>query len=84
MWLEKSQLKILHATIKKVTEDIESLSFNTAISQMMVFVNAFINGRPIRFLQYERSWFCSAHSRRTSRQSCGKKCARNSPSRPLT
>ena len=40
---EKSQRKILHATIKKVTEDIESLSFNTAISQMMVFVNAFIN-----------------------------------------
>ena len=40
---EKSQRKILHGTIKKVTEDIESLSFNTAISQMMVFVNAFIN-----------------------------------------
>jgi len=40
---EKSQRKILHATIKKVTEDIESFSFNTAISQMMVFVNAFIN-----------------------------------------
>jgi leucyl-tRNA synthetase len=40
---EKSQRKILHATIKKVTQDIESLSFNTAISQMMVFVNAFIN-----------------------------------------
>jgi leucyl-tRNA synthetase len=40
---EKSQRKTLHATIKKVTEDIESLSFNTAISQMMVFVNAFIN-----------------------------------------
>jgi leucyl-tRNA synthetase len=39
----KSQQKILHATIKKVTEDIESLSFNTAISQMMIFVNAFIN-----------------------------------------
>jgi leucyl-tRNA synthetase len=40
---EKSQRKILHATIKKVTEDIESLSFNTAISRLMVFVNAFIN-----------------------------------------
>ena len=38
---DKAQLKILHATIKKVTADIESLSFNTAISQMMVFVNAF-------------------------------------------
>jgi leucyl-tRNA synthetase len=40
--LTKEQQKILHATIKKVTQDIESLSFNTAISQMMIFVNAFI------------------------------------------
>ncbi len=43
----KAQLKILHATIKKVTEDIESLSFNTAISQMMIFVNAFTNAEAI-------------------------------------
>jgi leucyl-tRNA synthetase len=40
--LNKAQQKVLHATIKKVTEDIEGLSFNTAISQMMIFVNAFI------------------------------------------
>ena len=33
--------KILHQTIKKVTEDIEAMRFNTAISQMMVFVNHF-------------------------------------------
>ncbi len=32
-------LKILHKTIKKVTEDIQNLSFNTAISQMMIFLN---------------------------------------------
>jgi len=31
--------KILHKTIKKVTEDIENLSFNTSISQMMIMVN---------------------------------------------
>lgn len=31
--------KILHKTIKKVGEDIESLSFNTAISAMMILVN---------------------------------------------
>ena len=31
--------KLMHKTIKKVTEDTASLSFNTAISQMMVFVN---------------------------------------------
>jgi leucyl-tRNA synthetase len=40
---DKRQLKLVHATIKKVTEDIESLSFNTAISQMMIFVNGFTN-----------------------------------------
>jgi leucyl-tRNA synthetase len=39
----KAQQKVLHATIKKVTDDIESFSFNTAISQMMIFVNAFTN-----------------------------------------
>jgi leucyl-tRNA synthetase len=32
-------LKVLHHTIKKVGEDTETLAFNTAISQMMIFVN---------------------------------------------
>ena len=32
--------KQLHKTIKKVGEDIESLKFNTAVSSMMEFVNA--------------------------------------------
>lgn len=32
---------ILHSTIKKIGEDIENLSFNTAIAQMMIFVNEF-------------------------------------------
>ncbi len=31
--------RLLHQTIKKVTEDIEQLRFNTAISQMMIFTN---------------------------------------------
>ena len=31
--------KIYHQTVKKVTGDFESLGFNTAIAQMMVFVN---------------------------------------------
>ena len=31
--------RILHQTIKKVTEDIDGFSFNTAISQMMIFIN---------------------------------------------
>ncbi len=34
-----AQLKILHAGIKKVTEDLDGLRFNTAISALMVFVN---------------------------------------------
>ena len=31
--------RILHQTIKKVTEDLDNLNFNTAISQMMIFIN---------------------------------------------
>ena len=34
-----AQLKTLHAAIKKVTEDLDALRMNTAISAMMVFVN---------------------------------------------
>lgn len=37
----KEELRTLHATIKKVSEDLETFNFNTAISQMMVFVNEF-------------------------------------------
>ncbi|OGF20659.1 hypothetical protein A2316_03900 [Candidatus Falkowbacteria bacterium RIFOXYB2_FULL_38_15] len=33
-------LKELHRTIKKVGEDIEEMKFNTAIAQMMIFINA--------------------------------------------
>jgi leucyl-tRNA synthetase len=32
--------KIYHQTVKKVTNDFEALAYNTAISQMMIFVNA--------------------------------------------
>ncbi|WP_016896905.1 leucine--tRNA ligase [Aerococcus viridans] len=31
--------KVYHQTVQKVTEDFDNLHFNTAISQMMVFVN---------------------------------------------
>jgi len=31
--------RLLHQTIRKVTEDLDALKFNTAIAQMMVFVN---------------------------------------------
>ena len=32
--------KIYHQTVKKVTDDFEALAFNTAISQLMIFMNA--------------------------------------------
>jgi leucyl-tRNA synthetase len=44
--LNDRQLRLAHATIKKVTEDVESFAFNTAISQMMIFTNEFVNSRP--------------------------------------
>jgi leucyl-tRNA synthetase len=34
-----AQLKVLHTAIKKVTEDLDALGFNTAISALMIFVN---------------------------------------------
>ena len=36
----KSLAKVIHATIKKVGDDIDALAFNTAISQMMICTNA--------------------------------------------
>ena len=36
---DKNLEKIYHQTVKKVTNDFEGLAFNTAISQMMVFIN---------------------------------------------
>lgn len=33
--------RVLHATIKKTREDVDALSFNTAIAQFMIFVNEF-------------------------------------------
>ena len=43
---DKAQLRVIHASVKKVTADIETLSFNTALSQLMVFTNAFVNVSP--------------------------------------
>ncbi len=36
---EPGERRLLHQTIRKVTEDLDGLGFNTAIAQMMVFVN---------------------------------------------
>ncbi|MEG1632476.1 MAG: leucine--tRNA ligase [Oscillospiraceae bacterium] len=44
----KANEKEVHLTIKKVTEDIESMKFNTAIARMMTLVNAFYEHAPSR------------------------------------
>jgi leucyl-tRNA synthetase len=36
---QTEQLRLLHRTIKKITDDVDELRFNTAIAQMMVFTN---------------------------------------------
>ena len=36
---DKESLKALHGTIKKINEDIESFSFNTCVSALMILVN---------------------------------------------
>jgi leucyl-tRNA synthetase len=48
-----SQLRVLHATIKKVTGDLATFSFNTAISQMMICVNELTSAeqRPVSALR---------------------------------
>jgi leucyl-tRNA synthetase len=44
--------RLLHQTIKKVTEDIENFKFNTAISQMMILVNE-MSTKPFTVKQLE-------------------------------
>ena len=36
---DEKTMKLLHQTIKKSTEDLEGLRFNTVVSQLMIFVN---------------------------------------------
>jgi leucyl-tRNA synthetase len=47
------QLRVMHKTIQSVTADMESLSFNTAISRLMEFVNYFTgqDSRPRAFME---------------------------------
>jgi len=52
---DKALLRVVHETIKKVGEDIEKLSFNTAISQMMICTNAFTQAEVVpldEFIQF--------------------------------
>ncbi|MCL4125630.1 UNVERIFIED_CONTAM: hypothetical protein GTU68_030280 [Idotea baltica] len=42
---DEEQNRVLHQTIKKVTEDTEAMSFNTAIARMMEFTNHFTRSK---------------------------------------
>ena len=44
--------KLLHKTIKKVSEDIESLKFNTAVSSLMVLANKMEKQESISLIHY--------------------------------
>ena len=46
--------RVLHKTIKKVTDDIERMAFNTAISAMMEFVNEAYRAKGLHKSQAER------------------------------
>ncbi len=50
-----AQLKILHTCIKKVTEDLDGMRFNTGISALMVFMNE-ANGWEVRPLSIAREF----------------------------
>jgi leucyl-tRNA synthetase len=43
---QEGQLRLLHRTIKSVTEDLERMSFNTAISRLMEFTNEVASAEP--------------------------------------
>jgi len=45
---DKAITKLLHETIEKVTKDIDGLRFNTAISQMMILINAMAKAKNLR------------------------------------
>ncbi len=45
--------RLIHQTIKKVTEDIEGFKFNTAISQMMILTNEFEKQKELSVDDYQ-------------------------------
>lgn len=47
--------KVYHATVKKVTSDIETLNLNTAISQMMIFINECYKAESI-YVEYAKGF----------------------------
>jgi leucyl-tRNA synthetase len=51
---DKELIRVINETIKKVGEDIEKLSFNTAISQMMICTNAFTQAGTVPLTEFVR------------------------------
>ena len=62
--------KVYNETVKAVTEQIESMKFNTAIAQLMVFVNA-ANKEDKLYVDYAKGFYpidrsiCASLGRRT-------------------
>ncbi len=52
---DKNLESLLHRTIKKVTEDLENLKFNTAISSLMILVNEMEKADRISLITYQTS-----------------------------
>ena len=52
--MSKKTISLLHKTIKKVEEDIKSFKFNTAISAMMILVNALEKEEKVSQEEYEK------------------------------
>ncbi|MBU0707536.1 class I tRNA ligase family protein, partial [Patescibacteria group bacterium] len=46
-------MRLLHQTIKKVSSDIETFSFNTAVSSLMIFANRLMNVTTINNKDYK-------------------------------
>ena len=47
-WADENVLRLTHRTIKKITDDIESLHYNTAISALMILLNELEKANPDR------------------------------------
>ncbi|RYD34458.1 MAG: leucine--tRNA ligase, partial [Verrucomicrobiaceae bacterium] len=55
---DKALRRLVHQTIKKVTGDVADLSFNTAISQMMVLTNAFTGAATVPLAEFHQLLLC--------------------------
>ena len=64
--LTREQAAIVARTVAGVTDDLEAMRFNTAISKLMEFTNDFTgDGRPARSRRWRRSSCCSRRWPRT-------------------